>query len=143
MLYSHNHNDINPTVHIHTQIQTQADSVVQLRLFINFLTSVLRQEVKSFPQSYYVNPTLNIRHILWCLRSQFISASRDLKKTQLFDSMAESPTLATMAENSILCLQLTLNPQLTLFQNPHILWIISNGHDVIHTPAPFPVCGLL
>ena len=30
------------------------------------------------------------------------------------------------------------NPTLS-FQNPQILWTISSGHDVIHTPVPFPV----
>ena len=35
------------------------------------------------------------------------------------------------------------NSQLTLFQNPQILWAISSGHDVITTPALFPVWGLL
>ena len=34
----------------------------------------------------------------------------------------------------------TLN---SLFQNTQILRTISFGHDVIHTPAPFPVWGLL
>ncbi len=35
------------------------------------------------------------------------------------------------------------NSQLILFQNPQILRTISSGYDVIHTPAPFPVWGLI
>ena len=34
----------------------------------------------------------------------------------------------------------TLN---SLFQNPQILRTISSGHDVIHTPVPFPVWGFI
>ena len=33
--------------------------------------------------------------------------------------------------------------QLTLFQNPQILRILSSEHDIIHTPAPFPVWGFI
>ena len=29
------------------------------------------------------------------------------------------------------------------FQNPWILWTISSGHDVIHTPVSFPVWGFI
>ena len=36
-----------------------------------------------------------------------------------------------------------LNFQLTLFQNSQILRTISTGHDVIHTPASFPVWGFI
>ena len=46
--------------------------------------------------------------------------------------MAEYPTLVSMVQ-----------PQLTLFQNPQILRTISSGHDVIETPAPFPVWGFI
>ena len=30
-----------------------------------------------------------------------------------------------------------------VFQNPQILRTISSEHDVIHTPAPFPVWGFI
>ena len=33
--------------------------------------------------------------------------------------------------------------QLTLLQNPQIHRTISSGHDVIHTPASFPVKGFI
>ena len=36
-----------------------------------------------------------------------------------------------------------LNSQLTLFQNPQILRTISSGHDIIHTPVPFPSWGFI
>ena len=36
-----------------------------------------------------------------------------------------------------------LNSQLPLFQNLQILRTIASGHDVIHTPASFPIWGLL
>ena len=37
----------------------------------------------------------------------------------------------------------TVKIQLTSFQNPQVLKAISCGHDVIHTPAPFPVWGFI
>ena len=64
----------------------------------------------------------NVWHILWCLRSQFISACQDLK-SQLHASTVENPT--------------------TSFQNPQVLRTISSGYDVIHTPAPFLVWGFI
>ena len=36
-----------------------------------------------------------------------------------------------------------VDSQLTLFQNLQILWTIASGSDVIHTPAPSPIWGLL
>ena len=41
------------------------------------------QFLKSLSKSYYANPTPNVRHISWCLRSQFISAGRDPKNSTL------------------------------------------------------------
>ena len=100
------------------------------------MTSVLRHEErdKSLSLSYYADPTPNVRHISWCLRSQFISAGRDPKK---LNSSTQWP-------NPQLSLPSWSNPnfQLTLFQNPQILRTIFSGHDVIHTPALFPVWDL-
>ena len=31
----------------------------------------------------------------------------------------------------------------TSFQNPRILQTIASGHDVIYTPAPFPIWGFI
>ena len=45
--------------------------------------------------------------------------------------MAESPTTRLHGPT------LTLN--WLFFQNTQILWTISSGHDVTHTPASFPV----
>ena len=55
--------------------------------------------------------------------------------------MAEIHLYASMAETQ-LSTSMVLS-QLTLFQNPQILRTISFGHDVIHTPAPFPVWGFI
>ena len=66
-------------------------------------------------------PHFNAWHILWCLRS----LSVEIWKTQLHLQRPKS------------------NSQLTLFQNPQILRTISSGHDIIHTPAPFSVWGVI
>ena len=104
----------------------------------------------------------NARRILRCLR--FLSV--EIRKTQLhlqwsksnpqlFNSMAESPTTRLHGSTSTLTVWLSggetnclppwsnVNFQLTLFQNPQILRAISSGHDVILTPAPFPVWGFV
>ena len=54
---------------------------------------------------------------------------------QLSVSMADSPTFCLHGPMSTF--------QLTLFQNLQILRTIASGHDVIHTPAIFPIWGLL
>ena len=60
-----------------------------------------------------------------------ISVGRDPKiPTTSFNG--QNPTLASMVQS-----------QLTSFQNPKILRTIFSGHDVIHTPAPFPLWRLI
>ena len=97
---------------------------------------------------YYTNNTPNVRHISWCFRSQFIFAGRDPKnliatatvenstqwqRTQLSACMVQSQILNTM-----------VRPQLLwFFQNLPNSLPISSGHNVIHTPAPFSISGLL
>ena len=84
--------------------------------------------------------TANARRILWCLRSQFISTGRNPKNL----------TAATTVDNSILCLNgrnliLCLHGLISTdtFQNPQILRTNSSGHDIIHTPTPFPAWGFI
>ena len=59
----------------------------------------------------------------------------EIRKTQLFDSIAESPITRLHGPIS--------TSQLTVFQNPQILRTISSRHDIIHTPAPFPIWGFI
>ena len=78
-------------------MQIQADSILQVwthSLTSDFSSSIRGERhnsLKSFV-SYYSNNTLNIRHISWCFRSQFIFAGRDPKNL----------TVAAMVENSML-----------------------------------------
>ena len=112
------------------------------------MTSVHRHEkrdtiLKSLSLSYYANPTSNVRYISWCLRFQFISASRDPKNSTLRLN-GRIPNSHLNGRNSNFCLHGPISTFNWLFlQNPQILRTISSGHDVIHTPAPFPVRGLL
>ena len=60
-------------------------------------------------------------------------------RPQILDSMAENSILCPNGRNSIVCLHGPIsNPQLNLFQNLPNSHLISSGHDVIYTPAPFP-----
>ena len=73
-------------------MQIQADSCSGTNAFINFLTSVHRHEERDTILTLLTIP--NALRILWCLRS----LSVEIRKTQLFDSTVESPTLNSMAE---------------------------------------------
>ena len=118
-------------------IQIQADSFISdTNGFINFwLQSMVTRGERH--NSYKPMLTIlswphpNARRILWCLRSQFISASRDPKNST-----------ARLNGIKLICPS-TVESQLLFFQNPQILRTISSGSDVFHTPAPFPVWGLL
>ena len=56
----------------------------------------------------------------------------------------KNPSMSLNGRNSPLCLHGPISTsQLTLFQNRQILRTISSGHDVIHTPASFPVWGFI
>ena len=79
-----------------------------------------------------------------------ISVGRDPKNpTQSSMVKIQLSSLCPNIRNSVLCLNdreliclpawSNVNLQLTLFQNPQILRTISSGHEVIHTPAPYPV----
>ena len=109
-----------------TYMQKQVESVVQIWKVYYFLTSVLRHEERDTTRimlTILSDPT-NVRRILLFLK---ISVSRDPK----------NPT------TSILRLHRPLTILKYLFQNPQILTTDSSGHDVINTPASFPVWGLL
>ena len=106
---------------------------------INFLTSAHSNTRRERHNSYYANYPQHMAH-----RVMFkISVSRDLKNpTTSFNG--PNPTLCPNSRNSTLCLHgSNFNSQLTLFQNPQIFRTISSRHDVIHTPTPFPVWGLI
>ena len=81
----------------------------------------------------------NMRCILWCLRSQFISAGWDPKNlTSCLND--RRPNSILQRSNTQLHLS-AVKIQLTSFQNTQILRTIS-GHDVIHTPAPISCLGV-
>ena len=149
LLYSHNHNDIDPTVHIHAQMQTtqfkyrcrrkQADSVVQVR------TVLLTSDFGSLTwgerhNSYSANHPQRVAHLVVFK----ISVGRDPKILTFAITVENSILFAPMAENSTFCLHGVMSTfnslffKILKFSGPSLL-----GHNVIHTPAPFPVWGLL
>ena len=89
--------------------------------FIDLLTSVLRHEerdtiLKSLCQPYYANHLRRLRP----------------------EKLNRRPNRGKL--NS---LPPWFNLNCLFFQNPQILRTISSGHDVIYTPAPFPVWGFI
>ena len=71
------------------------------------------------------------------------SCDVEIQETQLHLPTVETQLSPQWQKLNCLPPWSNLNSQLTLFQNPEILRTISSSHDVIHTPAPFPVWGLL
>ena len=118
-------------------IRKQADSVVQVKTVL--LTPAFGSSTRGERHnSYYANPTQYAAHLVIIK----ISIGRDPKNL----------TATATVENSTLCLNgrnLTTSSMAHShfstdpFQNPQILWTISSRHNVIHTPASFPVWGLL
>ena len=120
---------------IHWQIQMQADSFVQDTYgFINFLSLDLLHEERD------------------TILAMLTSSQRTAHLVVFKISVGRHPKILTATatgENSTFCLNgrelkclppwSNVNFQLILFQNPQILRTISSGHDVVHTPAPFPV----
>ena len=87
-----------------------------------FINSWLRPWVTQGEwHNFYSANHPNARRILWCLRS----LSMEIWKIRLHLQRPKSKS------------------QRTLLQNPQILRTISSGHDVIHTPASFPIWGFI
>ena len=138
LLYSHNDNTSR-----NRRMQIQVGSVVQVRTVYKFLTSVLRHEErdKSLSQSYYANNTPNVQHIPRSPRSQFIPAGRGIKNSTVCLNGRNPNYTTPWSELKFLTPWSELN--WIFFKNPPNTQPISSGHDIIHTPAPFPVWCLL
>ena len=95
--------------------------------FNNFLTSILQHEERdTIPTMLTLSPRAPQR-ILWCSRSQFISAGRDPKN---LTAAATIETSSTRLHGPI---------STAVFLKSSNSQPVSSGHDVIHTRAPFPV----
>ena len=121
-----------------TQYKCRRDSVVQIRTVL--LTSDFGSSTRERDTILTrLTPSQRTAHLVMFK----ISHGRDPKIL----------TTAAMIENSTLCPNgrevsylpawSNVNLHLTHFQNPQILRTISFGHDVIHTPVPFPVRDFL
>ena len=65
-------------------------------------------------------------------------------ENMIWSDLIRSEKLHSLLQRSNLQLHLsTVKIQLTSFLNPQSLKTISSGHDVIHTPASFPVLGFI
>ena len=107
----HSHNDINHNSHtIHIEIQMQADSVVSdTNGFINFWLQFMATQGERH-NSYYADPDPHAQRILWCLRSQFISAGQDLKNLTTTATI-ENSTLYLNGPISTACFSKSSNSQ--------------------------------
>ena len=143
-------------------MQAESNERFIINFWLRFFDTRKETILKSLSYSYYANPTPNVRHISWCLRSQFIFAGPDPKnlttveystlwqKNPFSAPMAEAQLSACMVQPQILnwlvgpqLLNTMVGPQLNLFQNLPNSQPISSRHDVIHNPVTFPIWGLL
>ena len=157
VLYSHSHNDINNNS-TYTYAKTQADSLLfRYELFINFWLRFF--DTKRERDTILTILTIpNIRHISWS-NLNFSPSWSDLTshhhgRTPTSHHYGRAPTSQHhyRTPTSTVCLWgrqpnclLTfskVNSQLTWFFKSSILRTIASGHDVIHTPASFPIWGL-
>ena len=126
-------------MHIHIQSNTNTDGLRRSGtnglLASDFGSSTRRER----HNSYYANHPQRAAH-----RVMFkISADRDPKTPSTSSTVENNPLCPNGRELNCLPAWSNLNPKLTVFQNPQILRTISSEHDVIHTPAPFPVWGFI
>ena len=121
----------------HRRKQILADSVISdtIGLLISDFGSSTWGERHN---SYYANPNQRTVHLVMFK----ISISRDLKNPTT-SSMVKIQLSTQWQKLKSLPPWSNLNSQLTLFQNPQILRTISSGHDIIHSPVPFPVLGFI
>ena len=137
----YNHNNLNHNSNTRKD-KAQADSVVQVRTVL--LTSDFGSSTGGERHnSYYAN------HTIWphkrAAHPVMFKIGRD-PKTLTTSSMVkiQLSTSNSMAETQLSARVVQCQPSTAaFFQNPQILRSISSGHDVINTPAPFPVWCLL
>ena len=145
----------------------QANPLFSYERFINYFTSVLQQEegdtiLKSLTyHTMLISPPtfstfrgvldLNSSSLVGHLQNLTAAAtvenstlwqrtpfSAPMAGAQLFACMLQSQFLNTVVGPQLL--NIMIGPQLNLFSNSQP---ISSGHDVIHTPSPFSVWGLI
>ena len=137
MLYNHTYTYSNTdkyTTQMHVQMQADSNCSGMNRLLISDFGSSTRGERHN---SYYANHPQYSAHLV--VQSQFLNT---MLGPQLLTIMV-GPQLQLSgieADNPTVCLPgPKVNSQL---QNLQILRIIASGHDVIHTPAQFPIWDL-
>ena len=126
--------EIEPNMYIYknTQYKYTGDSVIEVRKFINFWTFFDTRRKRQFLKVF--------RIILYKQNSQLPGRT---PTSQHHDRTPTSTVGLNGRERNCLLQGPMLTFQLTLFQNLQILTTIASGQDVIHTPAPFPIGGLL
>ena len=135
-------------IYKHRQIQMQADSVVQVRTVL--LTSDFGSSTRGeWHNLYYADHTIWPHQLATHLVMFKGSVNRDPKKLNCcrngrkLNSMAENSNLCPNGRKSIVCLHGPMSTFNWLFLKSSNSQPISPGHDVIQTPASFPVWGLL
>ena len=147
LLYTHNHNDINTTVQqIHIQILSNTKHrrtpLFRFERFINFKLRFFdtRRETILKSLSYHTMLITPQRSANLVVQSQFLNTRVG---TQLLNTMVRPPNFSTPWSDPQLLNTMVGTQLLWFFQNFQNSQPISSGHNVIHTPAPFLVWGLL
>ena len=147
VLYAHNHNDINNnnsttntysnTVKSNTQAETQATPLFGYEPFINFWLRFFDTRRETQFLKVFRNHTMLTTPLTFGISRSPISISQHHGRNStsaVYLNGREPNCLPTWSKGI---------SQLTLFQNLQILRTIASGHDFFHTPASFPIWGLL
>ena len=132
LLYSHkyiNHNSNTIQIHRSTLVISDTNGFINFWLW-SMVTQGETQFLKAYTSHTMLTPPQRVVPLVMIKISIHLCQSRSEKFNRNLNG------------RKLYWLQWS-NTQLTSFQNPQILRIISSGHDVIHTPAPFPVWGFI
>ena len=150
MLYTHDNHLISVTTvikHINTigRVKYTADSVVQVRTFINFLISEFGSSTRGERDTILNHSILTKLKRSAHLVVFKISIGRDLQNSMIRLQLLNIIVLTQLdwppvTTNST---RLQSSTQLTCFSKYPNSQPIASGHDVIHTPISFPIWGLL
>ena len=120
----------------------------RIYLLLDFSSSTRGERDTILTMQTILSDPTNVRRILWCLRSPSV----EIRKTQLHLQRAKSNSQLNSRELNHLPPWKKTQLSASMVQcQPSTLWFskssnsppISFGHDVIHTPASFPVWGFI
>ena len=127
-----------------SKFKTQVDSVVQVRTVLltsDFGSSTRGKRHNSYYAIHTILPHKRAAHPVMFKKKKPTTSS--MVKIQFSTSRQKLTSLRPMAETQLSACMVQCQLPTDSFSKSSNSQLISSGHDVIHTPATFPVWGLL